>query len=73
MSHDAIRDHAALIGFTRKIWVSDGSTDLTLYVHPDADLDGRFKAICADEGDMLAVNGWLMCDCEDVDDVAAAA
>lgn len=69
---NAIREHAALIGFTRKIFVSDGSTDLTLYVHPETDLDGRFKAICADEGDMIRVNGWMMCECEDIIETIAA-
>ncbi|WP_303829381.1 hypothetical protein [Asticcacaulis taihuensis] len=62
------RDHAHACGYTRKLFVSDGSTDLTIYVHPDADLDGAFVAICADDGKRFRVNGWMMSECEDINE-----
>jgi len=51
---------AILAGFTREILASaDGGCELHLFVQPDADLDGRFKAYDADECEFIAVNGWL--------------
>jgi len=60
MSHvDTIRDHAAIEGFILYLTLQGGGNDLDVYVRPDTDLDGRFKAICALTGEALAVNGWL--------------
>ena len=73
MYNPNIRDHAALIGFTRLVFVSNGEYDLEVYVHPDTDFDGRFTAICALEGDTLRINGWQAYGVEDIEATQAAA
>ena len=50
---------AALAGYTHKVMGDSTEYTLELYVKPDADLDDRFPAICAETGDRLSVNGWL--------------
>jgi hypothetical protein len=59
MSNPHIRDHARIEGFTVEIALSSAECDLVVYVKPGTDLDGRFRAICAETGDTLTVNGWL--------------
>lgn len=46
-------------GFTNLIAITGGHYDLTVWVRPDADLDGTFDAICDDTGERLRVNGWM--------------
>lgn len=74
MYNPHIRDNAALIGFTRHVYLY-GTTgeDLDVYVHPDTDLDSRFRAVCALEGDMLKVSGWMINGADDIAVTQAAA
>lgn len=51
---------AETAGFLRCIRVEMGACDLELFVSDDANLDDRFPAICAETGDRLMVNGWLI-------------
>ncbi len=37
-----------------------GGYTLDVTVNTDADLDGRFAAICNETGDLLYINGWLI-------------
>lgn len=50
---------AILAGYTREL-IGDSGMDYTLhlFVKPDADLDGSFKAYDADECEWLMVSGW---------------
>lgn len=50
---------AILNGYTREI-IADSGLDYTLhlFVKPDADLDGSFKAYDADECEWVRVSGW---------------
>lgn len=50
---------AILNGYTREI-IADSGMDymLHLFVKPDADLDGSFKAYDADECEWVRVSGW---------------
>lgn len=74
MYNPNIRDHAALIGFTRLVMLcSDTGEDLEVYIHPDTDLDTRFPAICAHEGDKLKVNGWMILSVDDIEPATAQA
>lgn len=50
---------AILAGFTREIIAQAAEYELHLFVMPDADLDGSFKAYDADECQWIRVNGWL--------------
>lgn len=45
-------------GYTQAAIFEGGPYTLSLYVRPDCDLDGTFKAWGADEGEWLNVNGW---------------
>lgn len=45
--------------FTNLIDLTSGAVDLTVWVKPGADLDGRFDAICDLTGERLWVNGWM--------------
>jgi len=49
---------ARLAGYTRPLFADSDFHSLSLYVRPDADLDGTFRAFCRDECEMLNVNGW---------------
>lgn len=51
---------AAERGYTRRIWVDTGHVDLSGYVRPEADLDGRFGFFDDDTGEHLALNGWMI-------------
>jgi len=59
---------AILAGYTREI-LGDSGMDYTLhlFVKPDVDLDGEFKAYDADECEWLRVSGWSFT-WEDVED-----
>lgn len=46
-------------GYTRAVFATGGDYDLYLWVKPDADLDGTFRAYDEDEDEWLRVNGWL--------------
>lgn len=52
---------ALLAGFTKPIlaFSQNGEYELNLWVHPDADLEDRFKAYDRDECEFIIVNGWL--------------
>lgn len=50
---------ATLAGFTREIFGTSDGPDLHLLVHPETDLDDRFRAWCCDEQEFIRVNGWL--------------
>lgn len=59
---------ARLAGLTRAIECEGFACSLSLYVRPDADLDGTFKAFCRDECEMIRVNGWTLesiCDAQE--------
>lgn len=45
--------------FTRLIDLTSTTHDLTVWVRPDADLDGTFEAVCDLTGETLSINGWL--------------
>jgi hypothetical protein len=44
---------------SKYIEVGDGVSELHMWIAPDTDVDGTFKGICADTGEILTVNGWL--------------
>lgn len=46
-------------GYTQAIMASGGCYDLELLIKPDTDLDDRFTAFDVDNGEYLAINGWL--------------
>lgn len=52
---------AVLAGYTEEIlaYAYGSDLDLHLLIKPGTDLDGAFKAFCADEQEMIRVNGWL--------------
>lgn len=50
---------AILAGFTRELLAEGGPYSLHLFVTPDTDLDGTFKAYDADNCEWIKVNGWL--------------
>lgn len=53
-------DNTALrAGYSRAVTAEGGGYTLFLWIKPDADLDGTFKAYDSDECDWLRVNGWL--------------
>lgn len=45
--------------FSRLIDLTSGPYDLTVWIKPDADLDGQFEAISDDDGERLSINGWM--------------
>lgn len=49
-----------------RYFMTDGINDLDVFVSEDADLDGTFDAICADTGETLRVNGWLIAEIEEI-------
>ncbi len=53
-----IQAAAALKGRTRIVDMSTDAANLILYVRPDEDMDGEFRATCALTGDTLNVRGW---------------
>ncbi|MGY5795214.1 hypothetical protein ACXHXM_34225 len=50
---------AILAGFTREVMATSDYHEVHLFVQPDADLDGTFKAYDAYECEWIRVNGWL--------------
>jgi hypothetical protein len=50
---------AILAGYSRPVTACSDFHTLYLWVRPDADLDGRFRAYDSDECEWLNVNGWL--------------
>ena len=51
---------AQLAGYTKALMVSYRDQELFIWVKPEADLDGRFKAYDRDECEWIWVNGWLI-------------
>ena len=51
-----------------KIFCSDGAADFEGEVSDDADLDGTFVLISDDDGLAYRINGWMMTDCEVLED-----
>jgi len=47
------------MGYTKAIDVYTGGSELELFVHPDADLDGEFVGIDRADGTRVRVAGWL--------------
>ncbi len=45
--------------FTLAIFATSDSVDLELLVRPGTDYDTRFAGWCTNEGELVAVNGWL--------------
>ena len=41
------------------IEIGDGAETLQMWISPDTDIDGSFKGVCAETGEILSVNGWL--------------
>ena len=41
------------------IEIGDGVETLQMWIAPDTDVDGTFKGVCAETGEILTVNGWL--------------
>ena len=58
MCNPHIRDHARSEGYSLAIYLSGDGVDLDVYVKPDTDLDCRFRAICAETGEALRIDGW---------------
>lgn len=56
---DAVAREAAAKGFTRDVICDSAEVTLEGWIKPDADLDGTFKLIDGDTGEVLKVNGWL--------------
>ena len=46
------------LGYTMPVYASCLMADLELLIKPDTDLDSRFKAWDADNGEWLMINGW---------------
>lgn len=57
---------AILAGYTKEVMVEHGIGELHLFVKPDTDFDGRFKAYDADNCEWIMVNGWM---CHDVSSI----
>ncbi|MCP3730424.1 hypothetical protein M9978_08280 [Sphingomonas sp. MG17] len=55
-----------------RYFISDGMTDFDVYVADDADLDGTFDAICAEDGERVRINGWQAETIEKIDDAQLA-
>lgn len=53
---------AILAGFTKEIEFSLGPHDMHCFIHPDAEIDDRFKAYDADACEWIMVNGWHVTD-----------
>lgn len=49
---------AILDGYTREVMASCAAFDLHLFVAPDVDFDGTFRAYDADECEYIRVYGW---------------
>ena len=47
-------------GYTKAIDVYTGASELELFVHPDADLDGSFTAVDRNDGSLVRVAGWAV-------------
>lgn len=52
-------DKPPLKSLTKYIEIGDGAETLQMWIAPDTDLDGTFKGVCAETGEILQVNGWL--------------
>ena len=50
---------AILAGFTRELIGASSECELHIFVKPDADLDGQFRAYDADNCEWVCINGWL--------------
>ena len=55
-----IREAAAARGRTRVVDMSPPAGNLIVWVRPDQDLDDEFSATCAETGDVLRINGWML-------------
>ena len=58
------KELSTLAGYTKEVIVSNGDTDLHLFIAPDEDMEGEFVAYDADEGEFIRVMGWLISDIE---------
>jgi hypothetical protein len=66
---DTMTDNTAILaGYTREITCVASAHDLHLFVKPDVDLDGRFKAYSSDDCEWIFVSGWLVTDVEVIAD-----
>jgi hypothetical protein len=52
-------ERAKAKGYTRPVFATGDGYDLELWVKPDVDLDGTFRAYDEDEDEWVKVNGWL--------------
>jgi hypothetical protein len=50
---------AILAGYTQEYMAECTACDLHIFVKPDTDLDGQFKAYDADNCEFVRLNGWL--------------
>jgi hypothetical protein len=56
----AMSDNTAILaGFTREVMANSDAGEMHIFIKPDADLDGRFKAYNADDCEWVVLNGWL--------------
>lgn len=60
MTRETARNLARMSGRTRLVAMSCPLFDLVLWIAPNEDLDGAFWANCAETGDALQLNGWLL-------------
>ena len=71
MAYAAINNPTCDADGTRRGWteavIEAGTRSLHVSYHPDADLDGPFKAFCHDDQEMIVLKGWL------IDDITAIA
>ena len=52
-------DKPPLKSLSKYIEIGDGVENLSMWIAPDTDVDGTFKGVCAETGEILTVNGWL--------------
>lgn len=45
-------------GFTQRLWIYAGDSEILALVKPDVDLDGWFKAYDVEEREYLNICGW---------------
>lgn len=51
---------------TKRYIIDSGCHTLDVTVDADADLDGRFSAVCNDTGETRRINGWMIESLEEV-------
>ncbi len=55
----SLREAARAMGLTKEGLFDSSECTLELAYSPDADLDGKFVAMCLVTGELLSVCGWL--------------